>query len=404
METEMSESAVSEAPSVRLRLGVLLRIISFAVVAVGLIGGLHYYIGQRLVGGLGLTGVGAALGWGLIAFLYLSIPGGFAAGRLVGGSLATLLYWVGHLWIGAFGLVLSALVIGDVARWVLELALGVPDAVQVATWMRVQAIASLGALGPALAYGYWASSRPRVERVEIPIVGLGKELDGLRIVQLSDVHVSETLREPWLRRVVEQVNALSPDVVAITGDLVDGSVARLRAEVAPLRDLKATHGAYFVTGNHEYYSGVEAWTAEVRGLGLTVLQNEHRVIRRGADQLVLAGVPDLQGRDYHPHHAPRPDLAFAGAPEGAPRVLLAHQPRAAALARGMSVDLQLSGHTHGGQIFPFMFFVRMQQPSVAGLKEIGGVRVYTSRGTGYWGPPLRVGAAPEITLLTLRAA
>jgi predicted MPP superfamily phosphohydrolase len=403
METEMAPDATEDVSLPRPRLPLLLRMLAFAAFAVGLIGGLHLYIGTRLVTGAGLTGTWAAVGWGLLAFLFFSIPGGFIATRVLEGPLATLLYWIGHLWIGAFGLVLTGVVLGDAVRLACELILGAPDAAHALLWGRAQAGATLGLLGPALGYGYWASKRPRIEHVEIPIARLGKELDGLRIVQLSDVHISETLRAPWLRRVVERVNALEPDIVAITGDLIDGSVAALRSEVAPLRELSAREGVYYVTGNHEYYHGGPAWVAEVRRLSIQVLHNEHRVLQRGGDRLVLAGVTDLQGGDFDPSHRCQPDLAFAGAPAGVPRVLLAHQPRAAVLARGLDVDLQLSGHTHGGQIFPFMFFVRLQQPVVSGLKEIAGIRVYTSRGTGYWGPPLRVGAAPEITVLTLRA-
>jgi predicted MPP superfamily phosphohydrolase len=205
----------------------------------------------------------------------------------------------------------------------------------------------------------------------------------------------------FLRRVVEQVNALQPDLIAVTGDLVDGSVRTLRDEVAPLSELRAPLGVYYVTGNHEYYHGGAAWTAEVARLGLTVLHNEHRVVERAQARLVVAGVTDHEGGRMDPAHACRPDLALAGALEGVPRLLLAHQPRTAFLAKGLGVDLQLSGHTHGGQMFPFMFFVKLQQPVIRGLATIAGVRVYTSRGTGYWGPPLRLGPAPEITELTL---
>lgn len=380
------------------------RIVAFLVVTLGMMGGLHYYIGLRLVAGSGLTGWAAALGWGLLAFLFVSVPLGFMASRRAGGWLAAVLYWIAHLWLGSFGLVLTLVVLGDVARLVYALLAGGLDAARAQAWGQVQALGGLAALVPVLVYGYRAARGPaRIEQVEVPMARLGPALDGLRIVQISDLHIGETLRRPFLERVVREVNALQPDIVAITGDLVDGSVARLRDEVAPLQELRAPQGVYFVTGNHEYYHGAVAWVAELRRLGLTVLHNEHRVIRRGSDALVLAGVTDLHGGQFDPRHACRPDLALAGVPEGAPRVLLAHQPRTAALARGLGVDLQLSGHTHGGQIFPFMFFVRLQQPVVSGLKELSGIRVYTSRGTGYWGPPLRVGSAPEITVLTLRA-
>jgi predicted MPP superfamily phosphohydrolase len=161
---------------------------------------------------------------------------------------------------------------------------------------------------------------------------------------------------------------------------------------------------YFVTGNHEYYSGGASWEAEVARRGLTVLHNAHRVVERGGAKLVIAGVTDLEGARFSPAHAPDLDAALRGTPEGAPRILLAHQPRFARHAQGKGIALQLSGHTHGGQIFPFMAFVRLQQPVVAGLKALWGVPTYTNRGTGYWGPPFRVGPSGEVTEVTLRAA
>ncbi|MFP2910296.1 metallophosphoesterase, partial [Pyxidicoccus sp. 3LFB2] len=251
-----------------------------------------------------------------------------------------------------------------------------------------------------------ARGRARVERLTVPVAGLGPGLSGLKVVQISDIHIGLTLDGRWLRRVVEQVNALKPDIVAVTGDLVDGFVEALRDEVKPLADLRAPLGVFYVTGNHEYYNDGPAWAAEVARLGLTVLQNEHRVVERGGARLTVAGVTDHDAGHVHPAHASRPDVALHGAPSGVPRLLLAHQPRSALdVARaGVAVDLQLSGHTHGGQVFPFMFFVKLQQPVVRGLATIAGVRVYTHRGTGYWGPPMRLGPAPEIAELTLVSA
>jgi predicted MPP superfamily phosphohydrolase len=181
-------------------------------------------------------------------------------------------------------------------------------------------------------------------------------------------------------------------------------VSQLHEEVAPLARLCAAPlGAYFVTGNHEYYSGGRAWEAEVARLGLRVLHNEHVLLERNGAHLVLAGVTDLEGARFSEEDACRPDLALERAPEGVPRVLLAHQPRVANLLSrlGLRVDLQLSGHTHGGQFFPWMFFVKLQQPVVQGLATVAGTPVYTHRGTGYWGPPLRLGPTPEISLLRL---
>ncbi len=227
-------------------------------------------------------------------------------------------------------------------------------------------------------------------------------LDGTRIVQISDVHIGETLGRDFAQQVADTVNSLKPDLVAVTGDMIDGSVARLREDVAPLGTMRARYGVFFVTGNHEYYSGGAAWETEARRLGMTVLHNEHRVIEHQGAQLVVGGVTDLEGARFAESHAPRVDLAFAGAPS-APRILLAHQPRFAKAAAKENVSLMLSGHTHGGQIFPFMFFVKLQQPVIGGFATLSGVPTYTSNGTGYWGPPFRVGPRGEVTEITLRA-
>jgi predicted MPP superfamily phosphohydrolase len=243
-----------------------------------------------------------------------------------------------------------------------------------------------------------------VARVSIPIRNLPPALQGFRIVQISDIHVGPTIRRDYLRRIVAAVNRQQPDMVAITGDLVDGSVRELAPHVAPLEDLVSRHGSYFVTGNHEYYSGAHAWIAELRRLGIKVLLNSHVVLEHQGAAAVVAGVTDYSAGHFDPAHRSDPHAAVAGAPShAAVRILLAHQPRSAAAAAEAGFDLQLSGHTHGGQFMPWNFFVRLQQPFVAGLHRLGQLWVYTSRGTGYWGPPKRFGAPSEITLIKLVA-
>ena len=241
-----------------------------------------------------------------------------------------------------------------------------------------------------------------VVKVDVPITGLPAALDGFTIAQLSDIHVGPTIRADYLRRIVAATNACKPDMVAITGDLVDGSVAELSAEVAPLVDLQSRHGTFFVTGNHEYYSGAAAWVAELTRLGLTVLANRHVVLAHGGAHLVIAGVNDFGAGHFDPAQRSDPKQAMANSPADVGiNILLAHQPRSAPAAAAAGFDLQLSGHTHGGQFLPWNFFVRLQQPFVAGLDRLQSMWVYTSRGTGYWGPPKRFGAPSEITLLRL---
>lgn len=386
-------------PLSQIPIGLIIRGAAAILFAVGLVGGLHGYLGLRLVAGPNLGQPWTALGFVALALLFFSIPLGFVASRRKPTLLNRALYWTSMLWLGTFGLLLPSVLVADVIGAVWGLLGSAPEALVLA---RGKALGVVVVVVPALAFAFLtARGRARVERLKIPVKKLGQGLHGVRVVQISDIHIGPTLNRHFLRRVVDQVNALEPDIVAVTGDLVDGSVRMLREEVAPLSELRAKLGVYYVTGNHEYYHGGAAWAAEVARLGLTVLHNEHRVIERSEARLVVAGVTDHEGGRMDPAHACRPDLALAGAPEGVPRLLLAHQPRTAFLAKGLEVDLQLSGHTHGGQLFPFMFFVKLQQPVIRGLANIAGIRVYTSRGTGYWGPPLRLGPAPEITELTL---
>ncbi|MGZ8260503.1 MAG: metallophosphoesterase, partial [Caldimonas sp.] len=214
-----------------------------------------------------------------------------------------------------------------------------------------------------------------------------------------------TIKRPYVEAIVEAVNRLAADLVAITGDLVDGPVRELAGDVAPLAALRSRDGTFFVTGNHEYYSGAASWVRELRRLGIVVLMNAHAVVRRGNATLVVAGVTDFSAGHFDARQASDPRAALAGSPpDPAVRVLLAHQPRSAAAAEAAGFDLQLSGHTHGGQFLPWNFLVRLQQPFTAGLHRWRRMWVYTSRGTGYWGPPKRFGAPSEITLLRLVAA
>jgi predicted MPP superfamily phosphohydrolase len=261
--------------------------------------------------------------------------------------------------------------------------------------------------------GFWNARRTAaVVRVDVPITNLPSTLEGFSIAQISDIHVGPTIRARYLQRIVARVNLLNVDMVAITGDLVDGSVKALGKHIESLLDLRSSYGTYFVTGNHEYYSGANAWIEKLRSMGVMVLMNEHVVIDHGKDSqdgdyatIVVAGVTDYGAHHFDESHRSDPQAALADAPEFAHvKVLLAHQPRSAAAASLAGFDLQLSGHTHGGQFWPWTYFVRLQQPFTAGLNRLNRLWVYTSRGTGYWGPPKRFGAPSEITHLRLTRA
>ena len=249
---------------------------------------------------------------------------------------------------------------------------------------------------------------PHLVELDVPLADLAPELDGFRIAQLSDVHIGPIHDGAYMARAVDRVNALGADLVAVTGDLVDGYVDDLRDAVAPLGRLKARHGAWFVTGNHEFYWDAAAWCAELRRLGLRVLENEHRVIEHDGARMTVAGVHDFSGGKIDPTRETDPHAAFSGSPEGSFRLLLAHQPKSIYRGAAAGARLQLSGHTHGGQFFPFTVLIRLFQPFVAGLYEYRSeatdarAALFVHRGTGSWGPPLRLGSRKEIVLLTLR--
>jgi predicted MPP superfamily phosphohydrolase len=260
------------------------------------------------------------------------------------------------------------------------------------------------ALGTAGTGAYVANSTPVVRRVPITLAGLDPALDGLRIVTFSDGHLSATYGGRRFARVVELVNAQRPDVVAIVGDLVDGDVSELREDVAPLADLVSEQGVYFVTGNHEYFVDTNAWLRYLPTLGVDVLRNERVAIRRGAATFDLAGIDDRTAASSGlPGHGANLDAALDGRDDSTPVVLLAHQPVMVEQAAAAGVDLQLSGHTHGGQLWPFDYAIRLDQPAVEGVSRHGDTQLYVTAGAGYWGPPMRVGARPEVTVVELRA-
>lgn len=362
--------------------------------AIGLLALLHLYVAVRLVPQLPWPAA-LALGAWLLASTLL-IPAAFYGRRSARGEQADRWTWAGMTALGLF----SMLAVLTLAREALLLAgalLGGP-ALGAASAQAVPLLALLAA-----AFGFAGARRtPRVKTVEVPLPDLPPALHGFTIVQISDLHVGPTIKAPQVRAVVDRINTLDADAVAITGDLVDGRVADLSADVAPLAGLRSRHGSFFVTGNHEYYSGADEWVAALRGLGITVLRNTHVVLPQGDARLVLAGIDDPTARHFG--GTSDPAAALRGAPADVPRLLLAHQPRSAMAAEQAGADLQLSGHTHGGQFWPWNLLVPLQQPFVAGLHRLGRLRVYTSRGTGYWGPPLRLGAPSEITRVRLQAA
>ena len=265
---------------------------------------------------------------------------------------------------------------------------------------------ALGLISTGLsAVGVWQAIRvPDVKTMEIVLPRLPAELDGLRIVQLTDLHASRLLQAPWLQAVVDKTNALKPDLILITGDLVDGSPRARVDDVQPLKDLRARYGVFAIPGNHEYYVDYVHWLPAFEHLGLHMLLNEHVLITHNGRDLVLAGVTDKAAQ---PFKLPEPDIikALKGAPAGDPVILLSHRPGGALVNAGQGVDLQLSGHTHGGQILgPHLIAKWANEGFVSGLYAVAGMQLYVSNGTGLWnGFPVRLGRPSEITEIVLRA-
>lgn len=365
---------------------------------------LHGYVAWRLLPDLPF-GVPATVALGVwLAASVVLLPAGFGARWIRRQPLADVLAWAGLLMMGAFSSLFVLTFLRDVALLAGSAASGwllAPNWLRAFRSDSAAAVPILAALASLVGF-FNARRRAGVRRVDVPIANLPVSLHGFTIAQITDIHVGPTIKRHYLDAIVDAVNGLGADLIAVTGDLVDGSVAQLARHTLPLARLSARHGAFFVTGNHEYYSGVEAWVSEIRRLGLRVLMNEHVVLMHEGAAVVVGGVTDHGAHHYDPAQRSDPAAAMVGAPPNAAfKLLLAHQPRTAFAAAPVGFDLQLSGHTHGGQFLPWTFLVRLQQPITAGLHRIESLWVYVSRGTGYWGPPLRLGAPSEITHLRL---
>ena len=377
----------------------ILPFLIFVPIALSLVGGMHYYVWARLVRDTHLPPLAALLLTLLIVALGLSIPLAMIASRVFHASFRPGL-WVIFVWMGVGFLFVAFLGVADAGRLLGTLVQRMRSPLPVDPAKRLflarslavgvgGVVAGLSALGVRNALG-----AVQVKEVEVRLRGLPAALAGFKLVQISDVHVGALLRKDWVGQVVDRIRSLSPDLVAITGDLVDGTVDELREQVAPLARLEAKHGVFFSTGNHDHYSGADAWCAHLPTLGVQPLRNRRVSIAPG---LELAGIDDPSG-------APDLTKALAGRDPSLALVLLAHQPRQFAEAARNGVGLTLSGHTHGGQIWPFSWLVALAQPYLAGLHARGESQLYVSRGTGFWGPPMRVLAPAEITLIRLQPA
>jgi predicted MPP superfamily phosphohydrolase len=378
-------------------------ILSIAAV-VGVYAGLHLYMWARLIRRTELPSRWRRRATASLVAVGLYAPLSSLVARWAGIEWPTLLIWPAVLWIGLALYLILALVATDVLRWLAELWLWCKDrerfrAPGTQRWLyRVFATIALTMAVGATATGViTVACGPTVRRVEVRLDELPRTMDGLTIVQLSDLHVGRTIGRAYVESVVTDVNALEPDAVVITGDLADGQVGALRDAVEPLFSLRARHGVYFVTGNHDHYSGAGPWRAHLAAGGIHVLSNASIRIGDEPASIDIVGVEDRRGYV---------DLqgALAGCDPATPTILLAHRPDMVFEAALADVDLQLSGHTHGGQLWPFTLVVDQAVPYASGLYRREKTWLYVNVGTGYVGPPLRLGTRSEITLVTLRTA
>jgi predicted MPP superfamily phosphohydrolase len=379
------------------------------VMMVGLMAGLHYYFWIRLVRDTAFVQPWRTVLSVALVTLAASIPLAFWIGRQFAGAGRDVLVWVAFVWMGLMFLLFLALVSADLVRWLTALGLRVAGNGDVLNDPQRRVFLSRLVAGGAAAGAVslsglalrGAARPPEVKRVRVGLSRLPEQASGTTIVQITDLHVGQPITRDYVADVVRRTNALAPDIIAITGDLVDGGTVHLRDAIAPIADLTARHGVYFVTGNHEYYSGVEPWLETLRAMGIRVLRNEHVTIGEDSAAFVLAGVDDSTAHRLADGHREDVAAAVAGVDSDREVVLLAHQPKAIFEAAKHGVGLQISGHTHGGQIWPFTLFVHLAQPYVAGLARHGATQIYVSRGTGHWGPPMRLGAPSELTLIEL---
>ncbi len=396
--------------------------VSILLVVIGIFILLYIYIGLRILLPMNLIQPWKSLIWsGVVIAAALPVVAIFMQINRMETATNDVISWLAYISFGFFSILFFFVILKDLfilgefivtgiqsifssgtPEVIADLELGgVGDSRRQMIWATIN-FAILGLSGVMTGSGMaLARYRIKVEKVTVPLENLSAAFEGLRIVQISDIHVGATIKGGFVQEVVKQVNALQPDIIVLTGDLVDGSVSYLAKDVAPLSALKSSNGKYFITGNHEYYSGVFPWLKKIEELGFDVLLNEHRVITKNGSNLILGGVTDISAGKMIPEHRSDPVASLKNAPKADARILLAHQPISVYGASKAGYDLQLSGHTHGGQYFPYSKLISIAQPFVAGLYKHENTWLYVNRGTGYWGPPMRLGSPAEITEIKL---
>ena len=308
--------------------------------------------------------------------------------------------WCSYFVLGAFSCLVFYLTLGDMlshpAEWIIRKFKHKETDLNRRTFL-----AMVGVSATNVALGVAEVARgPRVYEVRVPIADLPDSFDGHRIVQISDLHVGPTIDRHYVERVRDMTNELDADMVALTGDLLDGYPETIRDDLQPLADIRSREGLFFVSGNHEYYWGYPAWEKVFQEWGFRILENSSYILTRGKDRMAVVGIPDVRGKRFTGVGVDL-DKAMEGVLPSDKKILLAHRPHVFDKENRYHIDLQLSGHTHGGQYFPWKLFISMVWPYYAGLYDHKGTWIYVNRGTGHWGPPLRFTVTAEITHMTL---
>lgn len=372
-------------------------------------GGITAYCGVRLTEPFALGALQPLLLKWFTAVISGLIVGGFLLTPLSGRGSTNIFMIVAFIVFGFLSIILALVLTWDALR-LLSAGLnkiGLPEGILLPwdwestghRWMAGSILSTATLLSLAALFG--ASKPALVRTIDIPITGLNPGLNGFRIVQISDIHIGQAVSRKRVVQIVDQCNSLDADIIAVTGDLADGDANRLRDSAAPLAKLQARHGVWFVTGNHDYYSGVDPWCKLAEELNMKVLINASQLIAFNGQKVQIAGVTDPSGGVFKKGHAP--ELAQARGQQLADfRLLLAHQPDCAETAASLGFDLQLSGHTHGGQYFPFNLMIHLVQRYVAGHYQVGEMALFVHRGTTWWGPPMRLGSRHEIAVLQLK--
>jgi predicted MPP superfamily phosphohydrolase len=372
------------------------------------------FIGRRLIRTSRLRKPWNIVAWvGLILFFVLPIASMVFIRR--SGGTPLLLSWITYVGLGFISFVFFLLLLRDTLWFLAWIGRKIsalvshkkiePDPSRRQFLLQSMNLGVVGAAALATSYGiYEARKTPGLVDLDIPIPRLPQAFDGFRIVQICDIHAGLTVDQGWIETVVKEVQKQSPDLIAFVGDMVDGSVPGLESTVAPFADLRAPFGKFFTTGNHEYYSGANPWIKQADVLGFDVLMNEHRKIEKNGSSIVLAGITDYSAGQFYKEQASDPHKAVEQAAIDDVKILMAHQPRSLYQFGDLRIDFTMHGHTHGGQFIPWNWFATLGQPFIKGLHRWNDGLVYVSKGTGYWGPPVRLGARSEVTVFTLRKA